>query len=1259
MTTTEGSQAQFRTDQVMRAVQEASVFVTKGQKPQALGKYKEVLALDPAHPEALAWVEDYLRTKRQYAELRDVLMQAVRAPNTTPETRKQQLLEVAGLCETQLRDLETAVQAWKQICSLDRGDVSARDHLRRLLERGGRWDELALVLEQEASATSDVEDRVALEKKLAQLHEVKRKDFASAGEAWARIASLLAGDEAPLSAALKLFEKGGRKDLACEAIAENAGAIGDKSSRAALYVRMGDLYEKEGRAAEAGEAYVLAAESDASAKNWEAAERCLVSAEKWGRAAFAVGQRAEFTADAKARAALLVRASDMLVKAGDDVNALRYLESASGLDPNNDDYAAEVEKRYTEAARFTDLASFHLSRAEKLDDKTKRAALRKRNATLQAERLGDKDAARQTLLSALEDGDDAEILAKLADDAESRGEHEATKDFLHRLVAIARAANEKVAIALREAKLLAGPLDDAEGAIARYLFILDDVDPKNREAVRCVAELEEKRDNQKGLAEALERELEIVTEDAEKLELAQKLASLYEGPLDDAKRAIRALDLVRSLDAEDFEAMSRLQVLCEKVQDWPRVAELLQALIEIEGDDDELSALTRKRADILVTKLERGDEALAALAGPADSGDGPCREAYVELADRLGWKGIVAAKLVEWHGESAPTPKRNEALRSAFDRFLGVGRDEEAVKVATELARSKGADQALAEKLEEIAARLKDLEALSVAHDLLAHDLTGPDRAAELVRQAEVLVNAGVEPTDAQQHGEMGLGSVPPLQVEPLLERLAKLVDSPGPVIDVYERQVGRCKVPSDRLSALSRAAQVAAQRGVPERAKSFYELALSAGVPEETLMALELSATQGDRERGGTALRRTLAEALSGGGQGSRDGGRTRGLLLRRAAQIAQRDLGDIEKAFGWLGDALVAHVDAASLDALEELAMEVDDLKRAEATIGRVLAEVFDGPLVRQLLARRVKMRKEQLGDKAGAAEDLKKLHDLSPADVAVTDELSLLLTELGDFRGMVHVFEDQILKGKDPAVRAELARKVAKLWEEQLQDPREAADAWRRVLRMKPGDPDAQAGLERAKSGMLTQRKSEVGSRTSIEDDEPAAPLPVVSPVVAPASVVVEAAPPEPEEAVATPNDITPAPIDEKAAREPVAAPEVGSSDEPGLAVVSASAVGISLGPPGEPTLKPPASYDPLDLDASATEEVLDVEVPAEGATDLTLGNGVAHASADDEDVLSVDDTDLVDDAELIEEEEFDGVEAQDDEKTEGSRADKPRT
>src|SRR6185437_5496610 len=398
------------------------------------------------------------------------------------------------------------------------------------------------------------------------------------------------------------------------------------------------------------------------------------------------------------------------------------------------------------------------------------------------------------------------------------------------------------------------------------------------------------------------------------------------------------------------------------------------------------------------------------------------------------------------------------------------------------------------EKLEELATRLRDLDALSVAHELLGKEVAGPARAAELVRQAEVQVAAGVDPLEAMAHGESGLASVPPAEVEPLLTRLAALTMAPGHIIDLYERQVGRCRVSADRLAALARAAQIAAERGANDRARSFFELALGGGVQEETLVALEGAARLGDDRSGGVALRTILAEALATGGQGSRDGGRTRGALLRRAATIAYRDLRDVDKAFGWLGDALITHVEDASLEALESLGREVNALQRVESTLSRALEEVFDGPLVRKLLQRRARRRRDVLGDRAGAAVDLKKLHDLSPSDQDVMNELSALLLDLGDHRGMIQLYEDQILRGRDPSLRAELARKVARLWEEELSDAREAADAWRRVLRMKAGDDEATAGLDRAKTGKL--KPASPKPAVSLEPPKPLPP-PVTGP------------------------------------------------------------------------------------------------------------------------------------------------------------------
>jgi hypothetical protein len=1062
--------------EVRALLDQAQAESQKGRKPTALQKFREALKLDPANTEALTWVEEHLRQKRMYADLRDVLLAASRVTSQPIETRKAQLRDVAGLCETQLRDLETAITACKQVCQLDRGDEPAREQLRRLLERGNRWDELATVLEQEAMSAPDVETKIALEKKLAQLHESKRKDVGAAAEAWARIAALAPEDESSIQTAVKLFERAEQFDMAAQVIADNVSSIEDVATRGALLGRLGDLRDKAGDRGAAGDAYAEAAEALGPAggaqtrKHWEAAEKAYTEAGRFTEAANAIEQRAQLLEGAE-RAPLLAAAAKLFEQAGDPSSAIEKLEQASSLDPANDAFADQLEQLYRAAERLADLAAFLAGRAEKLHQKDLRVAARFKAADVYKS-MGEGDQARETWLLILNDGDDERALTELVSDAEARGDHQERADLLRRLVDVTADPSRKLELSMQEAALFAGELDDPQGAIDRYEAIARTLDASRtgdlRGVVHTIAEMHEKLGNDKGAADALERELALAPE-AERVDIAQKLAQLYEGPLDDVKGAIRALDVVHHADPEDFDAVARLLKLTEREEDWARVAELLAALIEVEGDEAEASEMTRKLATLQHEKLGKGDEALATLEKLADQGDQPCQEAYVELGDQLGWKGIVASKLVEWN-EKGAGPQRATALRGAFDRFLAVGRDTDAARVALELARSRSADAELGAQLEGIAVKTKDLEALATAHEILAKEYSGVERAAELVRQAEVMVEAGADPLEAMQHGEASLANVAPGEIEPLLSRLAALTSAPGHVIDLYERQVGRCKQPSDRLGALARAAQVAAKRGANDRARSFFELALGAGVQEETLSAIEDAAREGDLDAGTTTLRTILAEALAAGGQGSRDGGRTRAALLRRAASIAERDLGDVQRAFTWLGDALVTYVDDPGLAALDELGARVNDKARVEATLGRALEEVFDGPLVRKLLGRRARLRRDELGDMQGAAVDLKKLHDLSPSDQEVMNELSNLLESLGDHRGMIHLYEDQILRGRDPNQRAELARKVARLWEEELGDAREAADAWRRVLRMKAADPEATAGLERAKTNNL---------------------------------------------------------------------------------------------------------------------------------------------------------------------------------------------
>lgn len=1062
-------------------IQKATQLAAKNRKNEAAAAYREALGLEPTHPEAIAFLQTHLRQARKYGDLRDTLLRAARSEQASTDDRLSWLREVATICESQLRDFETAIQSYKDILELDPVDTQVRDQLRRLLERANRWDDLTTILERDAEQETDTEARIALEKQIAKLHEVKRKDPAAAGSTWARIAALVSEDDSAIATAVKFFDKAERPDLAAQVIADNVARIGDDAAKGALYRRLGALKQAAGDLVSAGDAYSEAARLGRDGHSWEAAEQAYAGAEAWAQAAAAASERSAAAAG-KQRAGLLAIEADYLKRGGDVEGAIARLEHAIEADPTEEAIAEMLERELTAADRVPEVAALLLQRASAHPDAAARVALRKRAAKMQRETLGDVEGARASLALVLEDGADPEALSSLAEDAEERGEFGEAAEYLSRLSRSVKSPKERAPIVLRQARLLAEGARDIDAAIERYTEVLE-MDKSSQEALEAIANLEEQRGRYDAAAKALEQHLTIASDET-KVPIAARLSDLYEGKLDDARGALRALTIVHHADPDDFDAVQRMVVLAERLEDWATMAEHLARLVEVEGDEEEVSRMTRELASILSEKLSRGDDALLALAQIADHGDAPCREAYVELGDQLGKKELVATKLVEWYGQSPPSKHRDDQLHAAFERLAEIGAHEQAAAVAKELARMRVARRAIAEQLEAVAVRLKDLDAMAIAHDLTVRELSGPARAEEMVRQAEALVSAGVDPAEAVQHGEQALTSVPPDEVGPLLERLSRIVDAPGHVIDLYERQVGRCKASADRLVALSRAAQIAAERDALDRARGFLDLAISLATSDAALDSLEDAARSSDQAHDVKTLRTILAEALSTGGQGARDGGRTRAALLRRAALIAQRELGDTDRAFTWFGDALVAHVDDAGLDGLVDLATEVSDPRRAETVLARALQEVFDGPLVRKLLARRAQVRTDLLEDKRGSAEDLKRLHELAPSDMEVMEQLSALYTELEDYRGMVQLYEDQILRGRDPAHRAELARQVARLWEECLADPREAADAWRRVLRMKAGDPEATAGLERAKSNMLRKPAAET-QETSREE------------------------------------------------------------------------------------------------------------------------------------------------------------------------------
>ena len=856
---------------VRELLQEAASLIQKNRRNEAAQKYKEALAIEPAQPLAIEYLQTFLRRTRRFNELRSILAAAATVEGVTYQQRASWLREVASLSEGQLQDLDGALQAWRQLSDLGAGDESA-SQLRRLLERAGRWRDVAELLRTQADQQSDLEARIALEKDLSRLHQTKLEDPVAAGEAWARIANLTPGDDVAIDTAVKLFESGERNDLAIQVITDNILSVEDPTAKVELLTRLGTLRLESGDASAAAQAYSQAASTSNDLDLWELAETSFLQAKQLDKAVSANNERVRLLADQPIRqAVLLIKASEYLAEAGDHARALQSLYRATELDPSNDDYAEAVEKQLVASRRHSELPAFLLERAARLTDTAKRVALRKRAAKYQSHDLGDFDAARRSYELVLQETDDAEALSLLADDSEGRGDAATAVGYLRRLISL-KDEHRRVPLLLREAHLRHKGLKDLDGAVRSYETILRELDPKNLDALSALAELELQRGKPDKAAEALERQLELATSADHKTDLGARLADLYENDLNDVEGALRVLQIVHATDPNDFDAVQRICELSERSENWGLLARHLQSLIAIEGDEDEVSAMTRRLAAVLHERLERSDEALQYLERIADRGDEGCRQQFVSLADDLKKPVIAAEKLVQWYAPETGSPRRAHALHGAFTRLVSAGDDDKIIAVARELARTRSADVDIADPLERVAVKTRDLDVLNMALELKVRDLSGVPRAEEMVRQAEVLASSGLEASMAIVHGERALTSVAPDRVEPLLQRLAALANSVEHKIDVYERQTDRCKGAAERLFALSRAAQIASEQGDLKRARRFFDQALNDGVPDGGLEMLEKAARASDAGRGNrdTTLRVVLADALAAGGQGA-----------------------------------------------------------------------------------------------------------------------------------------------------------------------------------------------------------------------------------------------------------------------------------------------------------------------------------------------------------------------------------------------------
>ncbi|MFL5304124.1 MAG: tetratricopeptide repeat protein [Polyangia bacterium] len=688
-------------DKVALQLRIANLFLEKFQnQAEAIKAFEAILEIDPENADALTFVKPMYEKRRDWDKLVAVHQREIEKI-TDADVRRARRIEVAKLASEKMKKAAISIDLWQKVLTDDPENAEALSELEKLYEREKMWSELGAVLERQVAATSDGSKRSAIYVKLGVLYTEKVQNVPQAITAWNALLQQDPENRRAQDALKKLYLQ--QKDWnALEGfyasqnkwdelvrVLERQAESEDGGARVGLWNKIGQLYrDRLQKADRAQKAYEKALSYDG--RNLEAAQALVPLYEKSKdvkRLAEVLFVELEHTRDAAERHTRLQRLTDLLdMGVADKPSALRVALTALSESPT-DTWAIETSRRLARESRaWNDLVQAYeaaLPRAS--DDEQATLALLSTLAAAYESELGNPDAAidrnQKILALAPKDPNAVAALERLYVATGRFGDLLAVYD---KKLELAKTKDEELAIRFKLAGLYEDEIKQPDKAVQLYLAILKQ-DAAQVSALSALDRLYQQLGRWQELAQVIDAEIRLATENAMVAELKFRRAQVLEQHLDDGAGAVASYREALALSPAHAGARTALQAYLSSADPalQQSAVEVLEPIYEAANDLARLVEVQRiklghqKKTDARVELLLRigklegqlgnADQAWEAYTrafteNPAST---PARESLESLANILdNWQPLVALY------EKALSAKGKDRLPSALEREL-------------------------------------------------------------------------------------------------------------------------------------------------------------------------------------------------------------------------------------------------------------------------------------------------------------------------------------------------------------------------------------------------------------------------------------------------------------------------------------------------------------------------------------------------------------------------------------------------------------
>lgn len=979
---------------------------------------------NPTHQGMLNFYREYCAQKEDPTKLIQVLSEAQRATREQDE-KLAFSQELAVVAEEGAGNLTKAIDSWKQVLRLDRGNEDARNALRRLYEEAGQWNALLDLLKgnMEALPADDVEGRVAIMFDMVAIYRDKLSHDPMVINTYNAILRIDPDNREALEKLSEVYENLGRWSDLTRVLERRAELTEDPDQKVKLLSRVATLWIDRFNNLNKAVA-PLEAVLELDSTNAEAIEqlKTIYSKRRAWKPLYDI-----------------LRRETSLLEGHDQVERLAEMAKLAAERLDKPQEAIELWERVFEAE--PDWPGV-LDELERLTERQK----------------------------------DWEGLARVL---ERRLHGASEEELVTLLIKLGTVYSERLKDPARSAEKWRRVLELQPGH-HKAVRVLKDAYVQTRD-FEALEDLYQSLGEWEGLVEVLSNAADDTDDPQLKIELSFKAARIFEEKIEQPARAQRSYERILSVDETNEQAARALMRIYEEGGHWSRLLNIYQVLLHhtVEGTDEDLELLVKLR-DLCAERLGDRSEAFRWAAKAYDEAPerADLRDALEERAGEAdAWEDLL--QIYELRAEETEDDGERLELLRRMARLSGerLGRPDDAVEHFNQVLELQPGDEEALTTLERIyagAGRFTELLGVFQTRLDMADD---PEHRSDLLKEMAKIREEGLEDPESAAATYREVLALQPGDDEALsaLKRMAEEGERWDELVEILETRRDYAEPDEAVEITFQLAGLLAAQLERPDRAVQELRSILRDHPGHERALEELEPFLDHDELRGEVSLlmephlqqnedyprlARVLSIILEDQGDPAE-----RVVLFKRLATIQQQELDQLQESMNSLGAALeLAPADRELWDRLDPLAEATDqNAELAEMLAAAYRAEGLEDSARTELAARLAEIYDIRLGELESARPYHEHVLDADPAAQRAFEALENLFNTNEQYDELLDLYRRQAQRMEDPERQRDLLLKVCFIHEELLDDKDEAIRWYVRVLDIDPEDDIANNALE----------------------------------------------------------------------------------------------------------------------------------------------------------------------------------------------------